>query len=104
MNKRQALTRALFGIIVLDFIKISMPPKQRASDEFKLYIIGLSLSITILIGGLYIASKIKQPTIIFWGIIIGIFFAYWFTYASEIIKDKYQSLNDIKQIENIVRG
>ena len=104
MNKRQALTRALFGIIVLDLIKISMPPRPRAADEFKLYVFGISLFLIISFGGLYIAFKIKQPTITFLGIIIGIFFAYWFTYASEIIKDKYQFLNEIKQIENIVHG
>jgi len=89
---------------VLDLIKIKIPSRPRAADEFKLYVIGISLSMIISVGGFYIASKIKQPTITFCGIIIGIFFAYWFTYASEIIKDKYQFLNEIKQIENIVRG
>lgn len=102
MNKRQALTRALFGIIVLDLIKITIPPKPRAADEFKLYVFGISLFLIISFGGLYIAFKTKDPTILFGGLIIGTFLAYWFSYASEIIKDTYQFLNKLKQIEKIV--
>ena len=104
MNKRQALTRALFGIIVFDFIKITRPTRLRATDEVILFVIGISLFLIISFGGLYITYKINDPMIMLRGFVIGSFCVYWFTYASEIIEEKYNFLNEFKQIEKTVYG
>jgi len=102
MKKRQALTRALVSVIMVDFIKNPRPPSLKITDNVKLSIVGIFLLIIFTFWGYYFALNKNDIMMMFWGIFIGFFFASWFAYASEIIKEKYQFLNKLRQIEKNV--
>ena len=102
MKKRQALTRALVSFIMVDFIKTPRQPSLKITDNLKLSIIGIILLVVFTFLGYYFAFTNNDIMMMFWGIFIGFFFASWFAYASEIIKEKYQFLNKLTQIEKNV--
>jgi hypothetical protein len=99
MKKRQALTRALVSVIMVDFIKNPRPPSLKITDNVKLSIAGIFLLVVFTFWGYYFALNKNDIRIMFWGILIGFFFATWFAHASEIIKERYQFLNKLRQIE-----
>lgn len=99
MKKRQALSRALVDVIMVDFVKNPRPPPLKITDNIKLSVSGIILLVLFTLWGYYNAFTNNDIMMMFWGVFIGVFFAYWFTRASEIIKEKYQFLSKLRQIE-----
>ncbi len=72
---------------MFDFIKTPRPPSFKITDNVKLSVIGILLLIVFTFFGYYFALYYSDFMMMFWGIFIGFFFASWFVYASEIIKE-----------------
>lgn len=99
LKKRQALSRALVDVIMIDFIKNPRPPLLKITDNIKLSASGIILLMLFTLWGYYYAFTNNDIMMMLWGVFIGVFFAFWFTRASEIINEKYQFLSKLRQME-----